>query len=295
MVDNGTMIYITNEKPPLKNYWKTTKYPTLEITTSIPPKGCVVDCAFCPQRTLTDIYAGEKTMTLDNFKMIVDKLPKEIKITFSGFTEPFLNKQCADMLLYAHEQGHKISVFTTGVGMTVEDVDKIKNIPFDGGPNGGFCLHLPDEERIAKHPITKRYLEVLERFKEVQHEINGFYLMSMGPVMEHIRYIFPDAHTPEMWSRAGNLVGEMIMKPELLDRKEEWKMANHGEKQMTCGCLEKMYHNVMLPNGDVSLCCMDYGLKHILGNLYEEDYEEIIPQNNQCFELCRLCENAVEP
>jgi hypothetical protein len=86
--------------------------------------------------------------------------------------------------------------------------------------------------------------------------------------------------------------GRKLMRGE---RKEEWKMANHGEKQMTCGCLEKMYHNVMLPNGDVSLCCMDYGLKHILGNLYEQDYEEIIPENNQCFELCRLCENAVEP
>jgi FkbM family methyltransferase len=289
------LIYINNKKPPLKNYWKTTNFPTLEITTSIPPKGCVVDCAFCPQLTLIDVYKDIKTMTLENFKMIIDKLPKEVRITFSGFTEPWLNKNCTDMLLYAYEQGHPISAFTTGIGMTVEDIDRIKHIPFNEGPNGGFCLHVPDEERIAKHPITKRYIEVLERFKEVQHEIKGFYLMSMGPVMERIRHIFPDAHTPEMWSRAGNLLGEAIIKPELNKIKDRFKDKGFTDKPLTCGCDEKLYHNVVLPNGDVSLCCMDYGLKQIIGNLYTQEYDNIVPKPKSCFLLCQSCENGINP
>jgi hypothetical protein len=94
------MVYATNkivksiDKPielvvakPTPQYWRTTKYPTLEFTTSIPPKGCVIDCAFCPQRILTKVYDGVKMMTLDNFKLIIDKLPKEIRVTFSGFVE----------------------------------------------------------------------------------------------------------------------------------------------------------------------------------------------------------------
>jgi len=289
------LIYINNEKPVLKNYWKSTKFPTLEITTSIPPKGCVVDCAFCPQLTLIDVYKDVKTMTLENFKMIIDKLPKEVRITFSGFTEPWLNKNCTDMLLYAYEQGHPVSAFTTGIGMTIEDVDRIKHIPFNEGPNSGFCLHIPDEERIAKHPITKRYLEVLERFKEVQDEIKGFYLMSMGPVIEHIRYIFPEAHTPEMWSRAGNLLGEAIIKPELDKIKDRFKHKGFTDKPLTCGCDEKLYHNVVLPNGDISLCCMDYGLKQIIGNLYTQEYDDIVPKPKSCFLLCQSCENGVNP
>jgi FkbM family methyltransferase len=289
------LIYINNKKPPLKNYWKTTKFPTLEITTSIPPKGCIVDCAFCPQLTLIDIYKDIKTMTLDNFKMIIDKLPKEIRITFSGFTEPWLNKNCTDMLLYAYEQGHPVSAFTTGIGMNIEDIDRIKHIPFNEGPNGGFCLHLPDEERIAKHPITKRYIEVLERFKEVQHEIKGFYLMSMGPVMKHIQHIFPDAHTPEMWSRAGNLLGEAIIKPELDKIKDRFKDKGFIDELLTCGCDEALYHNVVLPNGDVSLCCMDYSLKQIIGNLYTQEYDDIVPKPKSCFLLCQSCENGIKP
>ena len=42
------------------------------------------------------------------------------------------------------------------------------------------------KQRIAKHPITTRYIEVLEYFKEVQHEIQGFYIMCMGEVHDDI-------------------------------------------------------------------------------------------------------------
>jgi MoaA/NifB/PqqE/SkfB family radical SAM enzyme len=234
-------------------------------------------------------------MTLDNFKKAVDKLPQEVRVTFAGFTEPWLNKNCTDMVLYAHEKGHPISIFTTGIGMSIKDIDRIKHIPFASGPNGGFVLHLPDQERKAKHPITKRYIEVIEHFSKVYPQINNFTTMCMGTVHESVRHVFTNAPVYAMWSRAGNLLGESIMKPELLNRKDEYRSIYHGEQPMTCGCLEKMYHNVMLPNGDVSLCCMDYGLEHILGNLYEQSYEDVIPDNFQCFNLCRFCENAVKP
>jgi hypothetical protein len=276
-------------------HWKVTPYPTLEFTTSIPPKGCVIDCAFCPQKTLLNVYKADKTMTFENFKRVIDKLPKEIRITFSGFTEPWLNKRATDMLLYAYEQGHPVSAFTTGVGMTVEDVERLKDVKFTTGPNGGFCLHLPDQERIAKHPITPRYLEVIKRFKELESEIQGFYVMCMGEVHDDIKPYWPNASVPEFWSRAGNLLGEAIIKPELQKYQDRFKHMDHGNVPRTCGCIEDLYHNVVLPNGDVSLCCMDYGLEQIIGNIYEQEYEDIIPKPKTCFSLCQRCENGVSP
>jgi hypothetical protein len=286
--------FLKADKPVRK--WENAIAPTMEFTTSIDTKnGCVVDCVFCPQRTLQKVYKGERFLSLDNFKKAVDKMPREIRVTFAGFTEPWLNPKTTDMVLYANEQGHPISVFTTGIGMSLSDLERIKNVPFAGGPNGGFVLHLPDQERKAKHPITDRYIKVIERFGEIHSEISNFTLMCMGTVHESVRHIFPEAPTYQMWSRAGNLLGESIMKPELLNRKDEYKSVYHGEKPMTCGCLEELYHNIMLPNGDVSLCCMDYGLEHILGNLLDQDFEDVIPENNKCFNLCRFCENAREP
>jgi hypothetical protein len=234
-------------------------------------------------------------MTFENFKRVIDKLPKEVRVTFSGFTEPWLNKRCTDMLIYASQQGHPISAFSTGVGMTLEDVERIKDIKFVNGPNGGFCLHIPDQERIAKHPITPRLIEVFERFKQLENHIQGFYVMCMGEPHESVKHLWPETHVPTFWSRAGNLLGEAIIKPELEKYKDRFQHMDHGDKAMTCGCIEDLYHNVVLPNGDVSLCCMDYGLKHITGNIYEQDYEDVIPRPLQCFALCQGCENAVTP
>jgi hypothetical protein len=89
------------------------------------------------------------------------------------------------------------------------------------------------------------------------------------------------------------------MKPELrrvMDRVKdasEFNSKNYKEGELTCGCIEDLYHTILLPNGDMSLCCMDYGLEHITGNLYEQSFEDAIPENNQCFSLCNGCENAI--
>ena len=287
---------------PKKPKWAVTDYPTLEITTVIPTKGCVVDCVFCPQEILKKSYTDEmRFMTMADFKKAIDKVPNDVRIIFSGFIEPFMNKHCSDMMIYAYEKGHPIAAFTTGIGMTLDDVEKIKHIPFDDGPNSGFTLHLPDKEHLAKHPITKRYISVLKAIKKAK--FSSFYLMSMGDVHDEVEKLGiwkkDDIHIPVMWSRAGNLKGEAQMKPELrkvMDRvrdASEYNSENYVEGELTCGCVEDLYHNILLPNGDVSLCCMDYGLKHITGNLYEQSFEDSIPDNNQSFSLCNGCENAI--
>ena len=187
--------------------YKTTPWPTMEITTCVPTKGCIVDCVFCPQRTLEKKYTGERYLRLEEFKFLIDKIPTDVRITFAGFVEPWLNKECTDMLLYAHQKGHEVSAFTTGIGMTVEDVEKIKDVPYAGMPNGGFCLHLPDSERLAKHPITDRFINVVKKFKEHANTIRHFYVMSMGNELhESVKGIFEHAQVPAMWHRAGNLL-----------------------------------------------------------------------------------------
>jgi FkbM family methyltransferase len=290
------MVFANYENQDVEKFWDMTPWPTMEFTTSVPKKGCVVDCVYCPQRILEKSYVDdERYLTLDNFKRAVDKLPQNVRVTFAGFTEPWLNKDCTDMVLYAQERGHPIAVFTTGIGMKVDDVYRIKNVPYDLGPNGKFVLHLPDNERRAKHPITKNYIEVLEAFKQVHHEIQGFYTMAMGTVHDEVKHLFPEAVVPAFWSRAGNLVGEAMLKPELLNLQSEYKSIYHGEEPRTCGCDEHLYHNIMLPNGDVSLCCMDYNLKFIIGNLFEQSYSDIAPKPQSCYDMCRFCENGVKP
>lgn len=279
---------------PAKQKWQHWPAPTMEITTIIPEKGCVVDCAFCPQRLLEKVYTGTRILTLDAFKELIARIPRDVRITFAGFTEPWMNKYCTEMVVHAHEQGHPVSVFTTGIGVSVEDLEQIVDIPYHGNPNGGFTLHLPDSELLARHPITPGYLKTLAWLKENHHRIQNFTTMTMGTVHPSVKHLFDWAPSFAMWSRAGNLMREALLKPKLINLKERWN-AVHYEGARTCGCVEHLYHNVMLPNGDVSLCCMDYGLDHILGNLYTQSYEDVIPEAQSCRDICNWCENSVAP
>lgn len=284
--------------------WKVSKWPTLEITTNILEKGCPVDCLFCPQRVLSNAYKGESMLSLENFKKIIDKIPKEITIIFSGLSEPWLNKSATDMVLYAYEKGHQIAVFTTGIGMTIEDIDTLKTIKYPLGPknpligsnglpmlNGGFTLHLPDNEGYSKHKITKKYIEFLEYVNKIKSEIDGFRLTCMGTVHDDIKHIFPVSPKLDLWWRAGNLIKEEKLKPELKEFSNKYMNAKVVKEDSTCGCDEDLYHNVLLPNGDLILCCMDYNLDHVLGNLLEQEYNDILPIQNTPFELCKYCEN----
>ena len=110
----------------------------MEITTVI---ACKVLCTFCPQELLIKEYSSinkieninygsPEIMTFEIFKTCLDKIPKSIPISFSGYAEPFLNSECAKMIVYAHDSGYKVQVYSTLVGLTLKDVDQFKHIPF---------------------------------------------------------------------------------------------------------------------------------------------------------------------
>lgn len=67
----------------------------------------------------------------------------------------------------------------------------------------------------------------------------------------------------------------------------------------------RFYNNVLLPNGDIFLCCSDWSLNHKIGNLYENHYssEELNKVRESLIELasipnseilCRTCEESRE-
>jgi hypothetical protein len=223
-------------------------------------------------------------MKKDVFKTCLDKVPSEVDIHFSGFGEPWLNPDCTDMLLYAFQKGHRIKASTTLEGMTSSDVDKIAGIPFlcfnvhlPSAGDGGEKIHVDATYLNMLKKILDSGLEVKLRFlgKTVHPEV---LTVLRGRNIEHVRI-----HT-----RAGNR--RLRGKP--LPRRKKGRIA----------CRRKLCQNVLLPNGDVVLCCMDYGLKHVLGNLLESGYEALF-KNQEFMDvrdglrdesldiLCRTCDD----
>lgn len=227
--------------------------------------GCSLDCRYCPQDLLRTKFSKNKSYTkyvfsFDDFKKCLAKVQKGSEISFCGMSEPFHNDKCADMIVYAYDHGYKISLLTTLVGMTKTDFYKIKHIDFDC-----FVLHIPDEEHNSKFIIDKEYLEIL---KLVNNHFNIDYYSCHGEIHHKIFDIIDKTKYAgiSLCDRAGYLNIEGLKKIV----REGQIVCFHGSQSQVGG-----WAPVVFPDGTLVLCCHDYGMQHILGNLIEQSWDEI--------------------
>ncbi len=231
---------------------------SMQITTQI---GCKNACGYCPQDKAVAAYPGNanRHMNFDIFKKCIDKIPAGINIHFSGMSEPWQNPECTRMLLYAHEESYKIRVFTTLAGMRVEDIDQFESIPFRG-----FRVHLPTVESRMNIRITENYLNLIKRIAS-SRIINLIFNAHGEDVLPPIKSIIEKEKkrivSLPLSTRAGNIPLKKVAFP--------------VRKRKVMGCIRGLQQNVLLPNGDVLLCCMDWGMRHVLGNLLTCDYADL--------------------
>ena len=281
----------------------------IEITTYI---GCPLVCNYCPQDTLLskykgDNYTGKKIMSLDLFESMLSKIPKEVQILFSGYVEPWTNPACTDMFIHTLEEGYRVSVFTTLQGMAEDDadwiIDTIRN-RYD--QMNIMCIHLPDKDMFMRGwKNTPVYFNVLDKFFQFYNEKGGISYPKLQ-AMTMDRHGEPHPSIVERyglkqlsggftgWNRAGSLNTEK-------NKVDEGVMVAGVKNTFKngCGATPSTYYNhqVLLPNGDVQICCMDYGLKNKLGNLNElEKWEDIFntPEYKRIEELSNMAEYTDE-
>jgi len=237
-------------------------------------------------------------MSFDTFKRCLNKLPRDVEITFAGFSEPWLNPECTKMVLYSHKLGFKIAVFTTAVGMELSDVDLIKRIPFKG-----FFVHLPDNKEQTKIKVDKNYLRIINKLfnsniQNISYACPGL----TGPTEVHskLKQLLKKTNIPSDGQRLNTRAGNIKIEGLSPSKKIKGVIPNWKRIHLRCRFFNR---NVLLPNGDVVLCCLDWSLKHVLGNLLVSDYgslfksEEFLKiikglKDDSSDILCRYCEWA---
>lgn len=232
--------------------------PNIEISTVV---GCKMNCDYCPQKLHIKKYNEVKrdtVMSMDTFKSCLAQIPTHVEILFAGMAEPWLNPFATEMLLIA-SQTHRVGVYTTCYGMKLHDVEAFKDIDFLH-----FCIHLPDRDGVMNLKVTKEYLEVLaECIKIPSHNVT-----CIGKVHPFVKALIgkdvPDS-TNTLISRAGNLKSLQIQRK--------------SGVLMCSATGPKIDHNVLLPNGDILLCCMVYGLESVIGNLLVDSYDDLFESN----------------
>ena len=242
------------------------EFPKLEITAQM---GCSVQCKYCPQSLLYANYYKEdknraKRISLEDFKTCVDNMPKETIISFAGFVEPFHHPDAIEMMKYAYKKGNKLELYTTFVGVTMEMLSELKEIAFQE-----VVLHTPDRDNFANIPMTEEYIKVMDEVLSWKKSDGSPFIDSANCQSE------PSDAFLEL---AGNRIE---VKSCLVDRAgnlddDSLKRSVYKTGKITCNRSKALNHWVLLPDGSVVMCCMDFGLKHTFGNLIQENYEEII-------------------
>ena len=211
-------------------------------------------------------------MSIENFTTILSKVPLHVQIDFSGMSEPWANPQATPMLELALSLGYHIVVYTTLYGMTVQDAHHITNLLLKHRAQvKEVVIHLPDANgNMRGYKPSPEYSEVLGIFNAIGGKLRHFHAMTMDGRSRVHPSINVRAKSPS-WSgldRAGSLdVAAVVGQP--LDAP-----VRH-DSPLSCSFTPFYDHNVVLPNGDVVLCCMDYSLKHKVGNLLTGDYYSI--------------------
>lgn len=285
------------------------KTANLEITTVI---GCPVMCSFCPQTSLiknfklqNDLKYDNKVLSFEKFKQILDKVPVWVDIHFSGMSEPFASKDCSKMIKYTLEKGHNLCIYSTLVGASREDIELLTTINFNNKYK--LVIHLPDDEQNFKAKVTETYIDNLKYFlnntqvqeKIMQGSIDFMSMSRRGLTDPLISDLIPKKLSSFIAiTRAGNLANEK-------EKFEGKEITSRKNGSIFCTAAPSLNHNVLLPNGDIVLCCMDYSIQHKIGNLLEQTYESLFESNEikQIFDqlknddntnnlLCRNCELA---
>jgi hypothetical protein len=269
--------------------------------------GCPLMCTFCPQDKLKAAYGAtsDKYMSLDTFKIILNKLPPHVRVDFSGMAEPWANPLATKMLEFALTQGRRTAIFTTLYGMTVEDAEKITGelLPKFQELVDIVCLHLPDANKnMQGFKPSRTYRQVLKSFSAMigskQFAVQKFSAMTMdgsGRVHPQLQDLVPALGRWNGHSRAGSLSESQMAKSGAIPPTQR-------QTSVVCASTPFYDHNVVLPNGDVLLCGMDYGRKHILGNLLTSDYYDLfaslemnrvrVENQKTGFSKCSICKSC---
>jgi len=242
---------------------------TLELSLKV---GCSINCWFCPQKLYKERYFSiskdtRHQMTTEDFLKIVKNLSesKVRRLLFSGYCENFLNPKALEIISIAKGNRFQVSIITTGVGLKKEDILSLSRLEMDR-----VTVSLdPSNSDIwpIKGNISERWRNItyiLENIKNTQIVIVAKESeKNSRRIIETENFCLQNKlkYRIDLHNRAGNLhYGSIIDNSALLP-------PLYCSRPMT---------NVVQPNGDLSLCCMDWSLQHILGNLYEQEYNEII-------------------
>ena len=265
--------------------WMQFKKIYIEITNA-----CNLNCSFCIKNKRKINY-----MTFDNYKYIIDKIKgytKEIYLHVLG--EPLLHPEIISFIEYADSQGLLVNITTNGYLIEkISDVKKIHRLnislhSFDNAYKVGIDEYLEKilkvVDNIRDNTFVSLRLWVLSREKDMIIDcLNKRYHLEITDIKDNQKI----------------KIGKNLM----IDTFHEfiWPDLNNDYYSEIGGCKGLIDHIGILSDGTVIPCCLDTKGIINLGNIYQEELDDILDKEivramidnfkkgYKCQELCKHC------
>ena len=278
---------------------------SLEITVS---PACSKLCDYCPQTEYIGNYKKkfsneDKFLTLNTLKEVSKNIPQSTIIKWTGFTEPLDCKEFDSSVQFLSEKGYRQQISTTLLGRENSQKYYLENL------NKFFehTLHLPDDIKLMKGKFDDKYKNYVEEvIKQLHKNKIEFSIFLIGEnfhpiIQEMIKRLVKEFNLDDKVIIAKYLnTRASAIEPSKFGLKQTEK--NFSNKNGYFCSYQRLNQGVLLPNGKVALCCQDYGLEAIIGDLKENNLDEIynsIEKNQNSkknfiegnFSPCNRCEH----
>ncbi len=245
--------------------------PVIQVETT---NACNANCVICPRAKMTRRigFMGEEL-----YQSIIKEcaLNKIHCLHLHNFGEPLLDRRLAERIKLAKEVGlNRVKIFTNGSLLTEEKsgeliragLDEIK-ISFDGNTKEIF-------ESIRKNLDYDVVCKNIQRLLDLRR--------SQGSLKPRVELVYTALE--DNLSEAADFRQEWEGKVDKVhvDPAHNWtedrvpaEWAQNSVSPIRHPCLRLWNTFTILWNGEVSLCCLDYDGKEILGNVRQQTIKEI--------------------
>ena len=263
---------------------------------------CNLDCLFCPKTK-----RNKRRLTLEEFDTLSSKLEGKIQfLYFHLMGEPTLHPQLSDMVLVARDKGFKPVITTNGTLLNKADAlikAKPHKIQISLQANEGNGMQEVDaymEEVMAfsKKASQEGIIVILRLWNQGGYETRNEQILNKIACFQPRPWI--ERH--DGWKLAVNLYVEF-------DKMFEWpdeKYNVFADELNNVFCYALRNQIGVLVDGSVVPCCLDHDGDMVLGNLYNQTFDEIVTSpraraiydgftNHKAVEpLCQRCGYAVK-
>lgn len=264
----------------LKNIDTVVPYPPDQVDLDISNR-CNLSCITCFHSI--DRFRPFPDMTLETFRKVLDQAEDvSSTITFGNHGESFLHKEILTMIREVKERGFFLNVINNGTLLTRERAQALIDYGVD---RVSFSLDSVDPDiypKVRRGGKLKKTLSNILNFLKMNYE-QGLEIftnisavnsrLALGSKID-IRDFFSTLPVHVIYT------SDILNFHDMLDIRAETKFVQRGYENITDPenipvCLNGFDRILIRPNGNVSLCPIDWDSVHILGNIHDSSYAEL--------------------